>query len=147
MYELAVFMKEAKQIEAIIASQEVWTEKQSFWVRVFGTCIMVIYLVCKLQIVMAGAELGSTVDEVESLLKRLENSEKLVSSQEEKIAALQELSDNLAGHEHFAGDVLRERVDVLCQRHERLQNLFEQRRDNLEDSRRLTQFYQDIVEV
>ncbi len=96
---------------------------------------------------MAGAELGSTVDEVESLLKRHENLEKLVSAQEEKIAALHELSDNFASHEHFATDVLMERVDVLCQRHERLQNLLEQRRDNLEDSRRLAQFYQDIVEV
>lgn len=96
---------------------------------------------------MAGAELGSAVDEVESLLKRHENLEKLVLNQEEKIAALQELSDNLANHEHFASDVLRERVDVLCQRHERLQNLLEQRRDNLEDSKRLAQFYQDIVEV
>ena len=105
------------------------------------------YLVHKLQLVMAGGELGSTVDEVESLLKRHENLEKLVSAQEEKIAALQELSDNFASHEHFATDVLMERVDVLCQRHERLQNLLEQRRDNLEDSRRLAQFYQDIVEV
>ena len=104
-------------------------------------------MVCTLQVVMAGSELGSTVDEVESLLKRHENLEKLVSSQEEKIAALQELSENLARHEHFAGDALRERVDVLRQRHVRLQNLFEQRRDELDDSRRLVQFYQDIVEV
>ena len=96
---------------------------------------------------MAGAELGSTVDEVQSLLKRHENAEKLVSTQEEKIAALQELSENLASHEHFAADVLRERVDGLCQRHQRLRNVIDQRRDNLEDSRRLAQFYQDIVEV
>ena len=80
-------------------------------------------------------------------LKKHENLEKLVLTQEEKIAALQELSENLSRHEHFASDVLKQRVDVLCQRHERLWNLLEQRRDNLEDSKRLTQFYQDIVEV
>ena len=120
MYELSVFMKEAKQIETVMSSQEV---------------------------VMAGAELGSSVDEVQSLLKRHENLEKLVSTQEEKIAALQELSDNLASHEHFAADVLKERVEVLAQRHGRLQNLLEQRRGNLKDSKRLAQFYQDTVEV
>lgn len=96
---------------------------------------------------MAGAELGSSVDEVESLLKRHENLEKLVLTQEEKIVGLQELSENLASHDHFASEVLKERVDVLNQRHDRLEKLLEQRRVNLEDSRRLAQFYQDIVEV
>ena len=96
---------------------------------------------------MAGAELGNSVQEVESLLKRHENLEKLILTQEEKIEALKELSDNLENHEHFASEILKERVSSLCQRHERLQNLINQRREQLEDSNKLTKFYQDIVEV
>lgn len=96
---------------------------------------------------MTGGELGSSVDEVESLLKKHENLEKLVLSQEEKIAALQELSENFASREHFASDVLRQRAVALYQRHEKLQNLLQQRRDHLKYSKRLAQFYQDIVEV
>ena len=96
---------------------------------------------------MAGAELGSSVDEVESLLKRHENLEKLVLVQEEKIGALLELAENLGSHEHFATEAMKERMSAICERQKKLRKLLEQRRKDLEDSQKLAQFYQDIVEV
>ena len=99
------------------------------------------------QLVMSGAELGSSVDEVESLLKRHENLEKLVLVQEEKIGALLELAENLGSHEHFATEAMKERMAAICERQKKLRKLLEQRRKDLEDSQKLAQFYQDIVEV
>lgn len=99
------------------------------------------------QLVITGAELGSSVDEVESLLKKHENLEKLVIAQEEKIGALMELSENLGNHEHFATETMKERISTICERQNKLRKLLLQRRGNLEDSRKLAQFCQDVVEV
>ena len=96
---------------------------------------------------MAGAELGSTVDEVDTLLKKHENMEKLMYAQEERLTALCEFADELIANEHFASESIKDRLQNVVERRGKLQDDLVERRNKLEDSKRLAQFYQDVVEV
>ncbi|KAJ7373044.1 hypothetical protein OS493_014188 [Desmophyllum pertusum] len=118
-YDLHVFLRDAKQIDTLTSTQEV---------------------------VLAGAELGNSVDEVDSLLKKHENTEKLIASQDEKVANLCEFGDTLVANGHKEADKITDRVHAVCERRNKLNEELEKRRHKLEESRKIAQFYQDVVE-
>ena len=99
------------------------------------------------KVVLAGAELGSSVDEVDSLLRKHENTEKLVASQDEKVANLCEFGDTLVANSHSESEKIQGRVRGVCERRNKLNEELLKRRHKLEDSRKIAQFYQDVVEV
>ena len=96
---------------------------------------------------LAGAELGNSVDEVDSLLKKHENTEKLIASQDEKVANLCEFGDTLVANGHNEAEKITDRVHAVCERRNKLNEELEKRRHKLEESRKIAQFYQDVVEV
>ncbi|EDO49575.1 predicted protein [Nematostella vectensis] len=118
-YYLHVFLKDAKQVDSFTSSQEA-------------------VLLC--------AELGNSVDEVEFLLKKHENTEKLVLSQEEKLSALQVLGKELIDNQHNQSDMIRNRLSGVCDRREKLKAELDKRREKLQNSHKIMQFYQDVVE-
>lgn len=100
-----------------------------------------------LQVVLAGAELGNSVDEVDSLLRKHENTEKLTSSQDEKVANLCEFGETLVENGHNEADMITARVKAVCERRDKLKEELGKRRHKLEESKKNAQFYQDVVEV
>ena len=99
------------------------------------------------QVVLAGAELGDSVDEVDSLLRKHENIERLTASQDEKITNLCEFGETLVENGHNESDMIKARVKAVCDRRSKLKEELGKRRNKLEDSKKIAQFYQDVVEV
>ena len=96
---------------------------------------------------LAGAELGNSVDEVDSLLKKHENTEKLIASQDEKVANLCEFGEPLVENGHSEAEKIKDRVRAVCERRNKLNEELQTRRQKLEESKKMAQFYQDVVEV
>ncbi|KAK2560477.1 Spectrin beta chain [Acropora cervicornis] len=119
-YDLHVFLRDAKQIDTFTSTQEV---------------------------VLAGAELGNSADEVDSLLKKHENTEKLTASQDEKVANLCEFGETLVRNGHIEAEMITARVKAVCDRRNKLKEELAKRRYKLEESRKIAQFYQDVVEA
>ena len=99
------------------------------------------------QVVLTGAELGDSVDEVDSLLKKHEKTEKLTASQDEKVANLCEFGETLVANGHNETDKIKARVKAVCERRNKLKGELGKRRIKLEESKKIAQFYQDVVEV
>ena len=99
------------------------------------------------QVVLAGAELGDSVDEVDSLLRKHENIERLTASQDEKIINLCEFGETLVENGHNESDMIKARVKAVCDRRNKLKEELGKRRNKLEESKKIAQFYQDVVEV
>ena len=102
---------------------------------------------CRVQVVLAGAELGNSVDEVDSLLKKHENTEKLIASQDEKVANLCEFGETLMANGHNEAEKVKDRVRAVCERRNKLNEELQKRRHKLEESKKIAQFYQDVIEV
>lgn len=101
----------------------------------------------RFQVVLAGTELGNSADEVDSLLKKHENTEKLTASQDEKMANLCEFGETLVRNGHNEAQMITARVKAVCDRRNKLKEELAKRRYKLEESRKIAQFYQDVVEV
>lgn len=99
------------------------------------------------EVVLAGAELGNSADEVDSLLKKHENTEKLTASQDEKVVNLCEFGETLVRNGHSEAEMITARVNAVCDRRNKLKEELAKRRYKLEESRKIAQFYQDVVEV
>ena len=120
VYDLQVFLRDAKQIDGLTSTQEA---------------------------ILVGAELGNSVDEVDLILRKHENTEKLVGSHEDKVTSLCLFGEQLLANEHNESDKIRDRLNSVCDRRNKLKEDLADRRTKLEDSRRVAQFYQDVVEV
>ena len=96
---------------------------------------------------LAGADLGNSTDEVNSLLKKHENTEKLTASQDEKVISLCEFGETLVANGHNEAEMITARVKAVCDRRNKLKEELEKRRHKLEESKKIAQFYQDVVEV
>ncbi|KAI5616449.1 spectrin beta chain, non-erythrocytic 5 isoform X2 [Silurus asotus] len=100
------------------------------------------------EVQLRNSDLGSTVDETESLIKRHEAFEKLLSTQEAKMAALQESAEHLS-----RGGVMGKKgnykytLNSLRIRRERIKDLSIKRRKELELSMLLCMFTRDASEA
>lgn len=110
-------------------------------------CQVVANSFSRFQVVLAGTELGNSADEVDSLLKKHENTEKLTASQDEKMAYLCEFGETLVRNGHNEAQMITTRVKAVCDRRNKLKEELAKRRYKLEESRKIAQFYQDVVEV
>ncbi|XP_036450101.1 spectrin beta chain, non-erythrocytic 5 isoform X2 [Colossoma macropomum] len=122
IYQEQVFYRDIEHMEKITNSQEVQ---------------------------LKNSDLGTTVDETETLIKRHEAFEKLLGSQEDKMVALQESADSLR-----KGEVTREKANhiknkfkALRDRRERIKDLSVKRKEELETSRLLCIFNRDASEA
>lgn len=120
VHNLQVFLRDAKHIERLTSTQEA---------------------------ILVGAELGNSVDEVDTLLRKHENTEKLVNLYEDKISNLCLFGEHLVQNRHSDSEQITDRLKSVCARRNKLKEDLSERRSKLEDSRRVAQFYQDVVEV
>ena len=120
LIDLQFFLRDAKQIDALSSSQEV---------------------------ALAGTDIGTSVDEVDVAVKKHEAFEKLLTTQEEKVLALQEHGDKLLAQNHFESGVIAHRLREVVQRRAKVHELCAARKQRLEDALHHAQFVRDAAEV
>lgn len=91
--------------------------------------------------------LGSSVDEVSLLVKKHNDFEKLMATQEEKVVQLQEHGDKLLAQNHFESALIAKRMSEVIARREHVKELCRLRRIRLEDAFLHAQFLRDVGEV
>nr|XP_055027307.1 spectrin beta chain, non-erythrocytic 5 [Misgurnus anguillicaudatus] len=101
------------------------------------------------EIHLKNSDLGTTVDDVETLIKRHEAFEKLLNSQEDKMVALQESAEHLRteGLKLEKSSNIKNKLKALQERRMRIKDLSAQRREDLEISRLLCIFNRDASEA
>lgn len=96
---------------------------------------------------LASEEVDSKGDNVEALIKKHEDFDKAINAQEEKIATLQTLADQLIAAEHYASpDIDNKRKQVL-DRWRHLKEALIEKRSKLGESQTLQQFSRDADEI
>ncbi|XP_068070705.2 spectrin beta chain, non-erythrocytic 5 isoform X1 [Danio rerio] len=101
------------------------------------------------EIQLKNSDLGTTVDDVESLIKRHEAFEKLLHSQEDKMVALQESAERLKteGLTREKNSNVKNKLKALQERRERIKDLSDKRREDLEVSKLHCIFSRDVSEA
>ena len=120
LIDLQFFLQDAKQIDALSSSQEM---------------------------ALAGTDIGMSVDEVDVAVKKHEAFEKLLTTQEKKVLALQEHGDKLLAQNHFESGVIAHRLRDVVQRRAKVHELCAARKQRLEDALHHAQFVRDVAEV
>ncbi|XP_066510159.1 spectrin beta chain, non-erythrocytic 5 [Hoplias malabaricus] len=121
-YQEQVFYRDIEHMEMITNSQEVQLKNSDF---------------------------GTTVDEIDTLIKRHEAFEKRLASQEDKMVALQESADSLnkGGVSREKANHIRNKLKALKGRRERIKDLSVKRGEELETSRLLSIFNREASEA
>jgi hypothetical protein len=120
LIDLQFFLRDAKQIDALSSSQEV---------------------------ALAGTDIGTSVEEVDVAVKKHEAFEKLLTTQEEKVLALQKHGDQLLAQNHFESGVIAHRLKEVVQQRAKVHELCAARKQRLEDALHHAQFVRDVAEV
>ncbi|KAG5855882.1 hypothetical protein ANANG_G00001630 [Anguilla anguilla] len=101
------------------------------------------------EILLRGSDLGSSVDETDMLIKRHEAFEKLLNSQEDKVASLQEQVERLGkqGLSRERMGHVQSKLRLLLERRSCIKQLSSKRRDELATSCLLCVFNRNATEV
>ncbi|VDN60745.1 unnamed protein product [Dracunculus medinensis] len=88
-----------------------------------------------------------TGDNVESLIKKHEDFDKAIASQQEKISALRTFANQLINSDHYGKDAVADKRDQILQRWDRLKSALIEKRSKLGESQTLQQFSRDADEI
>eukprot|EP00042_Codosiga_hollandica_P029214 m.159345 g.159345 ORF g.159345 m.159345 type:complete len:2437 (+) comp53015_c0_seq1:84-7394(+) len=119
-HDLQVFLRDADQIDAWIATQEAALNTD---------------------------DLGDSLDSVEALIKSHDDFEKSLAAQQETTNAFKDFGNRLIGYGHYDAGAVGKRRDMIVARRERLDQLAANRRTRLEDSLHYQQFRRDAEEA
>ncbi|XP_060596253.1 spectrin alpha chain, non-erythrocytic 1-like isoform X2 [Ruditapes philippinarum] len=86
-------------------------------------------------------------DNVESLIKKHEDFDRAISSQQEKIQALQVFADQLIGGEHYDAQAIEDKRDAVLDRWTNLKDALIDNRSKLGEAQTLQQFSRDADEM
>ncbi|XP_065202026.1 spectrin beta chain, non-erythrocytic 1 isoform X3 [Planococcus citri] len=120
LIDLHFFLRDAKQIDTLCGAQEA---------------------------ALSSSEFGTSVDEVSVLVKKHNDFEKLMATQEEKVVQLQEHGDKLLAQNHFESPLIAKRMSEVIARREHVKELCHLRKIRLEDSLLHAQFTRDVAEA
>nr|XP_057947283.1 spectrin beta chain, non-erythrocytic 5-like isoform X2 [Doryrhamphus excisus] len=133
--------------------EEQWNQKQA-WLenvhleQIFYRDVSSMDKTCGSQeVLLKNSTLGDTVDETEGLMKHHEAFEKLLTSQEDKLASLKDLAGRLKKLSREKSGRVQSRLKALLQRRERIKELSVQRREELQLSWLLCVFNRDVAEA
>nr|XP_014340923.1 PREDICTED: spectrin beta chain, non-erythrocytic 5 [Latimeria chalumnae] len=101
------------------------------------------------EIYLKSSDLGSSVDQVDRLIKRHEAFEKLLASQEEKMMSLQEQAASLMEWdlEKEESARIKQKLSSVLERRSRIKELSRSRMEELTTARLLAEFSRDLAEV
>lgn len=86
-------------------------------------------------------------DNVESLIKKHEDFDKAIESQQEKLNNLDQLARQLAQSDHYAAPAINDKREQIFERWHRLKERLIEKRSQLGESQTLQQFSRDADEV
>lgn len=95
---------------------------------------------------LSSDDMGS-VENVESLIKKHEDFDKAISSQEEKISTLTTLADQLTSSTHYATPDIRDKKVQVLERWQKLKEALIEKRSKLGESQTLQQFSANADEI
>merc|ERR1712241_980753 len=90
---------------------------------------------------------GEGGDNVESLIKKHEDFDKAIGSQEEKIESLATYADQLMASDNYAKDEIEEKKQEVLARWQKLKEALIEKRSKLGESQTLQQFSRDADEI
>ncbi|XP_076761659.1 spectrin beta chain, non-erythrocytic 5 kst isoform X2 [Xylocopa sonorina] len=120
LIDLHFFLRDAKQLDNLSTTQEA---------------------------ALSGDNFGDSVEEVDAQMKKHNEFEKLLVTQEEKLIALQEHGDKLLDQNHFDSPTIARRLNEVIQRRGRIKTLCDARRGRLEAGLLHAQFVRDVAEA
>ncbi|KAK2533192.1 hypothetical protein Q9966_007710 [Columba livia] len=98
-------------------------------------------------IYLKSSDLGSSVDEVEQLIRKHEAFEKVMASQDEKMMSLQEQASRLEKFGGLEGLKIQQKLNAIQERKQQIKNLSQSRREKLQTALLLALFYQNLEEA
>ncbi|NXL58532.1 SPTN5 protein, partial [Chordeiles acutipennis] len=99
------------------------------------------------EIYLKGSDLGSSVDEIEQLIRKHEAFEKLLASQDEKMISLQEQASRLEKVGELEGLKIQHKLNAIHERRQQIKDLSQRRREKLQTALLLALFYQNLEEA
>ncbi|XP_069714086.1 spectrin beta chain, non-erythrocytic 5 [Phaenicophaeus curvirostris] len=99
------------------------------------------------EIYLKSSDLGSSVDEVEQLIRKHEAFEKLLASQDEKMMSLQEQANRLQKAGGLEGVKIQSKLNAIHERKQQIKDLAQSRREKLQTALLLALFYQNMEEA
>ncbi|NXW82166.1 SPTN5 protein, partial [Alopecoenas beccarii] len=99
------------------------------------------------EIFLKSSDLGSSVDEVEQLIRKHEAFEKVLASQDEKMMSLQEQASRLENFGGLEGLKIQQKLNAIQERKQQIKNLSQSRREKLQTALLLALFYQNLEEA
>nr|XP_040222398.2 spectrin beta chain, non-erythrocytic 1 isoform X3 [Anopheles coluzzii]XP_049461127.1 spectrin beta chain, non-erythrocytic 1 isoform X3 [Anopheles coluzzii] len=118
--DLFCFMRDAKVIDNISSGQEA---------------------------TLSSSDFGQTVEVVQDQVKRHEAFEKLIQTQDEKVAILQEHGRKLVEQNHYDSENIRRRLREIVERRQKVKDLCALRRQKLANALLYAQFIRDCAEA
>ncbi|XP_033210984.1 spectrin beta chain, non-erythrocytic 1 isoform X3 [Belonocnema kinseyi] len=120
LIDLHFFLRDAKQLDNLSTTQEA---------------------------ALSGDNFGISVEEVDAQVKKHNEFEKLLVTQEEKLSALQEHGDKLLAQDHFDSPTIARRLNEVIKRRSKVRDLCEVKKRKLEASLLHAQFVRDVGEA
>ncbi|XP_057323872.1 spectrin beta chain, non-erythrocytic 1 isoform X4 [Microplitis mediator] len=120
LIDLHFFLRDAKQLDNLSTTQEA---------------------------ALSGDNFGVSVEEIYGQLKKHNEFEKLLITQEEKLIALKEHGDKLLSQNHFDSLTISKRLEQIKSKREKINILCNERRNKLEASLLYVQFIRDVCEA
>lgn len=96
---------------------------------------------------LSSDDMSSGGENVETLIKKHEDFDKAISSQEEKIATLTSLADQLTASGHYASKPISDKRNQVLERWAKLKEALIEKRSKLGESQTLQQFSRDADEI
>lgn len=118
--DLYCFLRDAKQIDGLCSSQEA---------------------------TLSSSDLGQTVEAVQDQIKRHDAFEKLIQTQEEKVALLQEHGRKLLEQNHYDSARISKRLKEVLDRRQKVKQLCYLQRQKLDDALLYAQFVRECAEA
>nr|XP_022333961.1 spectrin alpha chain, non-erythrocytic 1-like isoform X4 [Crassostrea virginica] len=120
LYEFHIFLRDAQQLDTISSSQEAY---------------------------LTSCEFGSTVDQVEALIRKHDAFDKVLEVQEDKLEALTANGLKMVEDNHFEAPKIKQTIDDVTKRRANLRAQSKARGEKLNDSLLYAQFNRDVAEA
>ncbi|XP_027530020.1 spectrin beta chain, non-erythrocytic 5 [Neopelma chrysocephalum] len=145
--KLQALMEEKKNVYNAWKQKKEWLEKIHQEQMFYKDWDHLDLLLNSQEIYLKSSDLGTSVDEVEQLIRKHEAFEKLLASQDEKMMSLQEQASRLEKADGLEGRKIQHKLNVIHDRKRQIKDLSQSRREKLQIALLLALFYQNLEEA
>ncbi|XP_027498276.1 spectrin beta chain, non-erythrocytic 5 [Corapipo altera] len=145
--KLQALMEEKKNVYNAWKQKKEWLEKIHQEQMFYKDWDHLDMLLNSQEVYLKSSDLGTSVNEVEQLIRKHEAFEKLLASQDEKMVSLQEQASRLEKADGLEGRKIQHKLNVIHERKHQIKNLSQSRREKLQIALLLALFYQNLEET